>query len=44
MVKTLMESPGAAQESRIFAFAADVEADQAAEITLMRALRAAMGK
>jgi uncharacterized protein (DUF305 family) len=44
MVKDLMASPGAAQESQIFAFASDVEADQAAEITRMRALRASMGK
>jgi uncharacterized protein (DUF305 family) len=44
MVKTLLSSPGAAQESGIFAFAADVEADQTAEINRMRAMRAAMGK
>ena len=44
MVKDLMVSPGAAQESQVFAFASDVEADQAAEITRMRALRASMGK
>ena len=44
MVKELMASPGAAQESQIFAFASDVEADQAAEILRMRALRASMGK
>jgi uncharacterized protein (DUF305 family) len=44
MVKTLLSSPGAAQESSIFAFAADVEADQTAEINRMRAMRAAMGK
>jgi uncharacterized protein (DUF305 family) len=44
MVKELMASPGAGQESNIFAFASDVEADQSAEITRMRRMRAAMGK
>lgn len=44
MVKDLMASPGAAQESNLFAFVADVEADQSAEITRMRRMRAAMGK
>ena len=44
MVRDLMASPGAAQESQLFAFAADVEADQAAEVMRMRALRASMGK
>ena len=44
MVKNLMASPGAGQESNIFAFASDVEADQSAEITRMRRMRAAMGK
>jgi uncharacterized protein (DUF305 family) len=44
MVAELMASPGAAQESMIFAFAADVEADQSAEILRMRALRASMGR
>ena len=44
MVKELMASPGAAQESNLFAFVSDVEADQSAEITRMRRMRAAMGK
>jgi len=44
MVKTLMATPGAGQDSSIFAFASEVQADQSAEITRMRALRATMGK
>jgi uncharacterized protein (DUF305 family) len=44
MVKALMASPGAGQDSSVFQFASDVEADQSAEITRMRALRATMGK
>lgn len=44
MVKELMASPGAVQESNMFAFASDVEADQSAEITRMRRMRAAMGR
>lgn len=44
MVKELMSSPGAGQDSDLFAFAADVEADQSAEIHRMRAMRAAMGR
>jgi len=44
MVKELMASPGAVQESAMFAFASDVEADQSAEITRMRRMRAAMGR
>jgi uncharacterized protein (DUF305 family) len=44
MVKALLGVPGAAQDSSIFAFASDVEADQSAEITRMRAMRATMGK
>jgi uncharacterized protein (DUF305 family) len=44
MVKDLMASPGAGQQSNIFAFASDVEADQSAEITRMRRMRAAMGR
>ena len=44
MVKDLMASPGAGQEANIFAFASDVEADQSAEITRMRRMRAAMGR
>ena len=38
MVKTLLAQPGAAQDSDIFAFASDVEADQSIEIERMRAL------
>jgi uncharacterized protein (DUF305 family) len=44
MVKELMASPGAGQDSSVFQFASDVEADQSAEITRMRRLRATMGK
>ena len=44
MVKALMASPGAGQDSSVFQFVSDVEADQSAEITRMRALRATMGK
>ena len=44
MVKELTSTPGAGQESSVNAFAAEVEADQGAEITRMRAMRAAMGK
>ena len=38
MVKELLETPGAAQESEVFAFASDVEADQRMEIDRMGAL------
>jgi len=44
MVKELMSTPGAGQDSSVFQFAADVEADQSAEITRMRRLRATMGR
>jgi uncharacterized protein (DUF305 family) len=44
MVRELMATPGAGQDSSIYAFASDVEADQSAEINRMRALRATMGK
>jgi len=44
MVKALMASPGSGQDSSVFQFASGVEADQSAEITRMRALRATMGK
>jgi uncharacterized protein (DUF305 family) len=44
MVKSLMASPGAGQDSSVFQFASDVEADQSAEINRMRALRATMGR
>ncbi len=35
MVQDLLETPGAAQDSTIFGFASDVEADQSAEIARM---------
>lgn len=38
MVRELFATPSAGQESEIFAFASDVEADQAMEIARMRAL------
>ena len=38
MVKDLFATPGAAQESDVFAFASDVDADQRAEIDRMRSL------
>ena len=38
MVKELFASPGAAQEAEVFAFASDVEADQAMEIERMRGM------
>jgi uncharacterized protein (DUF305 family) len=41
MVKTLLAQPGAGQDSDIFAFASDVEADQTIEIERMRAMLAA---
>lgn len=44
MVRDLMASAGAGQDADLFQFAADVEADQSAEITRMRALRATMGR
>jgi uncharacterized protein (DUF305 family) len=44
MVAELMASPGAAQDSDIYGFAADVEADQSAEILRMRTLRGSMGR
>ena len=42
MVKALLETPGAAQESEVFAFASDVEADQRMEIDRMGALLSAI--
>jgi len=42
MVKDLFASPGAGQESDIFAFASDVDADQSMEIERMGAMRAAL--
>jgi uncharacterized protein (DUF305 family) len=41
MVKDLLATPGAGQESDVFAFASDVEADQQMEIDRMRAALAA---
>ena len=38
MVKDLFATPGAAQESDVFAFASDVDADQRAEIDRMRSI------
>lgn len=42
MVEELMKQPGAAQESAIFGFVSDVEADQRAEIERMSALLQAL--
>jgi uncharacterized protein (DUF305 family) len=42
MVKELLASPGAGQDSDIFAFTSDVEADQSMEIERMAAMLAAM--
>ena len=44
MVDKLMKSPGAGQDSSMFQFASEVQADQSAEINRMRAMRATMGK
>jgi uncharacterized protein (DUF305 family) len=41
MVRDLLATNGAAQESEVFQFASDIEADQRAEIARMRALLAA---
>jgi len=38
MVADLMKQPGAAQESEIFGFVSDVEADQQAEIARMQSM------
>ena len=38
MVKELFSTPAAGQESEIFAFASDVDADQRMEIDRMRAM------
>jgi uncharacterized protein (DUF305 family) len=38
MVKELFSTPGAGQESEIFAFASDVDADQRIEINRMRTM------
>jgi uncharacterized protein (DUF305 family) len=42
MVKELLDVPGAAQESEVFAFVSDVEADQRMEIDRMSAMLANM--
>ena len=39
MVQELFATPGAGQDSEIYAFASDVDADQSMEITRMRAMR-----
>jgi uncharacterized protein (DUF305 family) len=44
MVGNLFGTPGAAQDSTIFAFASDVEADQSAEIARMAAMRQELEK
>jgi uncharacterized protein (DUF305 family) len=44
MVKELLAEAGAGQQSEIFAFASDVEADQTMEIDRMRAMLMSMGK
>lgn len=42
MVADLLRTPGAAQESQVFGFASDVDADQRAEIARMRRLLATL--
>jgi uncharacterized protein (DUF305 family) len=44
MVKQLFATPGAAQESEVFAFASDVDSDQRMEIDRMRAMLARLGQ
>jgi uncharacterized protein (DUF305 family) len=44
MVQDLFAAKGAAQDSEIFAFATDVDADQTAEIQRMAAMLAEFGK
>ncbi len=44
MVAELFASPGAGQEGTMFRFASDVDADQRAEITRMKAMLAALQK
>jgi uncharacterized protein (DUF305 family) len=44
MVDKLSKTAGGAQDSAVFAFASEVQADQSAEIQRMRAMRATMGK
>ena len=43
MVRELLQSPGAGQESQLFQFASDVDADQRAEIARMQALLGTIG-
>lgn len=43
MVRALFATPGAAEETAIFSFASDVDADQRAEIARMRRLLTALG-
>jgi uncharacterized protein (DUF305 family) len=38
MVEALFDSPGAAQDSEIFRFVTDVDADQRAEIYVMQSM------
>jgi uncharacterized protein (DUF305 family) len=42
MVKDLFATKGAAQESQIFGYATDIDAEQRAEITRMRAMLQAL--
>ena len=42
MVKELLDTPGAAQESDVFAFVSDVEADQRMEIDRMGSMLASL--
>ena len=44
MVDKLAKTAGGGQDSAVFAFASEVQADQSAEIQRMRAMRATMGK
>jgi len=44
MVSELFGSPGAGQDSEIFSFASDVEADQRMEIMRMSAMLTELGK
>jgi uncharacterized coiled-coil protein SlyX len=42
MVRELLDTPGAAQESDVFSFVSDVEADQRMEIDRMGAMLASL--
>jgi uncharacterized protein (DUF305 family) len=44
MVSELFASPGAAQESEVFAFASDVDADQRMEINRMSTMLKELGR